>query len=252
MAVPPRYTCLSMPTGQERLSTPALHTCTRAHTHLRTRIHTPALHPPGAWLPCPSHMREMWESVGLNAPAKPEVTLVFASACGLKDVAAVSTQVRGMAFARLVELLKRVGTCASHPSGPPFTDLETATRMAQPTVFDGSPGNSPRPCPNNLPSNPSVMLQLARTCHRLFMCTVRELLLACGGYESKEVDGLVMCAFERPAAAAEWALALQLALLQVRGQVWKGKLRVHCCRQRVAQENVGGACMLALLKALAR
>ena len=46
------------------------------------------------------------------------------------------------------------------------------------------------------------------------MRIARELLLACGGYESKEVEGLVMCAFERPSAAAEWALALQLALLQ--------------------------------------
>ena len=49
---------------------------------------------PGAWLSCPSHIREMWEGCGLAAPSKPEVTLVFASPVGLKDVAALSTQVR--------------------------------------------------------------------------------------------------------------------------------------------------------------
>jgi hypothetical protein len=47
------------------------------------------------------------------------------------------------------------------------------------------------------------------------MAAVRELLLATGGYESKEVGGMVMAVFDRPAAALEWALALQLALLRV-------------------------------------
>jgi hypothetical protein len=45
---------------------------------------------------------------------------------------------------------------------------------------------------------------------------VREVLLALGGYESKEVDGQVMAAFHGPRQAVEWALALQCALLQVR------------------------------------
>jgi hypothetical protein len=41
------------------------------------------------------------------------------------------------------------------------------------------------------------------------------MLSACAGYESKEVAGLFMVAFHSAAAALEWALALQLALLQV-------------------------------------
>jgi hypothetical protein len=47
------------------------------------------------------------------------------------------------------------------------------------------------------------------------MSAVQELLVATGGYQSKEVAGMIMAAFDRPAAALEWALSLQLALLQV-------------------------------------
>ena len=57
---------------------------------------------------------------------------------------------------------------------------------------------------------------LARACRALFLRRARALLRAAGGYESKEVGagGALMAAFARPAAALQWALALQLALLE--------------------------------------
>jgi hypothetical protein len=58
-------------------------------------------------------------------------------------------------------------------------------------------------------------LQLAQLCIRIFNATLREVLLAVGGYESKENGGLSMLAFDSPAAALEWALTFQLALLEV-------------------------------------
>jgi len=48
---------------------------------------------PGAWVSCPSHMRELWEARGMSPPAKPKVTMVFAAAVGLKDIAAINTPV---------------------------------------------------------------------------------------------------------------------------------------------------------------
>lgn len=57
--------------------------------------------------------------------------------------------------------------------------------------------------------------QLARDAQVLFTTIVRESLLAYGGYESKETQGQVMAAFTSARAALEWALLLQLALLQV-------------------------------------
>jgi class 3 adenylate cyclase len=57
--------------------------------------------------------------------------------------------------------------------------------------------------------------QVADESRALFLCTARDLLSACGGYESKESRGCLMAAFPQPSAAAEWALALQLALLGV-------------------------------------
>lgn len=60
-----------------------------------------------------------------------------------------------------------------------------------------------------------VLLQLADEALALYNACVRETLSACGGYESKEVAGMFMAAFQGPAAALEWALALQLALLKV-------------------------------------
>jgi hypothetical protein len=56
---------------------------------------------------------------------------------------------------------------------------------------------------------------VAQSCRSIFTSVVREVLLALGGYESKEVDGQVMAAFHGPRQAVEWALALQCALLQV-------------------------------------
>ncbi|GBF89534.1 adenylate cyclase [Raphidocelis subcapitata] len=103
---------------------------------------------PGAFASCPSHMRSLWEARGQPAPPRPDVTMVFASAVGLKEMAAVNA---GM----------------------------------------------------------------SRTCHALFVRAARELLLLSGGYESKEVGGSLMAAFDRPSDALEWALALQLALLKV-------------------------------------
>ena len=49
----------------------------------------------------------------------------------------------------------------------------------------------------------------------MFLRTVRQLLQAFGGYESKESRGQIMAAFPSACAAAEWAMALQLALLEV-------------------------------------
>jgi hypothetical protein len=61
--------------------------------------HSPPAHaapPPlaGAWVSCPTHMRRMWELCGLPPPPKPEVTIVFATAVGLKEACAISTQVQ--------------------------------------------------------------------------------------------------------------------------------------------------------------
>lgn len=60
-----------------------------------------------------------------------------------------------------------------------------------------------------------AILQVAQACRSIFTSVVREVLLALGGYESKEVDGQVMATFHGPRQAVEWALALQCALLQV-------------------------------------
>lgn len=49
----------------------------------------------------------------------------------------------------------------------------------------------------------------------LFTSIVREVLLAMGGYESKEMDGQFMASFHGARQALEWSLALQCALLQV-------------------------------------
>lgn len=57
--------------------------------------------------------------------------------------------------------------------------------------------------------------EVYQACQSLFTSVVREVLLAVGGYESKEVGGQVLAAFGGPAQAVEWALALQCALLQV-------------------------------------
>jgi hypothetical protein len=59
------------------------------------------------------------------------------------------------------------------------------------------------------------ILQLCQLSVRIFNATVREVLLAVGGYEAKEVGGLALVAFNSPKVALEWALALQLALLMV-------------------------------------
>jgi hypothetical protein len=84
-----------------------------------------------------------------------------------------------------------------------------------------------------------MLLQLADEALALYNACVRETLSACGGYESKEVAGMFMAAFQGPAAALEWALALQLALLQV---PWP-RLLLECqagavvkgCKQQVSQ-----------------
>jgi hypothetical protein len=73
-----------------------------------------------------------------------------------------------------------------------------------------------------------LVLQVAQACRSTFTSVVREVLLALGGYESKEVDGQVMAAFHGPRQALEWALALQCALLQVRN-------RHSCQRERGAE-----------------
>lgn len=57
--------------------------------------------------------------------------------------------------------------------------------------------------------------EISQACQSLFTCVVREVLLAMGGYESKEVEGQVMAVFAEPRQAVEWALALQCALLHV-------------------------------------
>eukprot|EP00775_Hariotina_reticulata_P012225 gene12225-12363_t len=56
--------------------------------------------------------------------------------------------------------------------------------------------------------------QVAQACRVLFTSIVREVLLAMGGYESKEVDGQFMASFHGAQQALEWSLALQCALLQ--------------------------------------
>lgn len=50
----------------------------------------------------------------------------------------------------------------------------------------------------------------------MYTACVRETLSACNGYESKEVHGLFMVSFETAAAAVEWAVTLQLAMMKVR------------------------------------
>lgn len=69
--------------------------------------------------------------------------------------------------------------------------------------------------PHNLKDVAALGPDISRTCQSLFTSVVREVLLAVGGYESKEVAGQVMAAFAGPRQAVEWALALQCALLQV-------------------------------------
>jgi len=56
---------------------------------------------------------------------------------------------------------------------------------------------------------------VAQACRVLFTSIVREVLLAMGGYESKEMDGQFMASFHGARQALEWSLALQCALLQV-------------------------------------
>ncbi|DBA91536.1 TPA: hypothetical protein ACH3X1_003159 [Trebouxia sp. C0004] len=48
-----------------------------------------------------------------------------------------------------------------------------------------------------------------------FQSCVRTTLLLCNGYECQEKDGLFMIAFDKPWAAVEWAITLQLAMLKV-------------------------------------
>ena len=76
---------------------------------------------------------------------------------------------------------------------------------------------TPAECKNTQVHAPSC-LQLCQLSVRIFNATVREVLLAVGGYEAKEVGGLALVAFDSPKVALEWALALQLALLMVRAQ----------------------------------
>ena len=66
---------------------------------------------------------------------------------------------------------------------------------------------------------------------------MRETLSACSGYESKEVAGLFMVAFGSAAAALEWALALQLALLHV---PWP-QLLLECQAAGAVQGGAGEA-----------
>lgn len=76
----------------------------------------------------------------------------------------------------------------------------------------------------------------------MFMRVVRELLVAFGGYESKEVDGMVLATFKTPPAAAEWALALQLALLDV---PWPSGLSVLSATSTVVEPVHGPAALFS-------
>lgn len=55
---------------------------------------------------------------------------------------------------------------------------------------------------------------------------VRWTLLVAGGYECQEQEGNYMIAFDSPAAALEWALLVQEALMDVN---WSKQVRARPC-----------------------
>lgn len=61
----------------------------------------------------------------------------------------------------------------------------------------------------------AIQIELSKDMLALHNACVRETLTACGGYECKEINGNFMTAFPDPCTAIEWALTLQLALLQL-------------------------------------
>ena len=61
----------------------------------------------------------------------------------------------------------------------------------------------------------AIHIELSKDMLALHNACVRETLTACGGYECKEINGNFMTAFPDPCMAIEWALTLQLALLQL-------------------------------------
>ncbi|DBA93395.1 TPA: hypothetical protein ACH3X2_003664 [Trebouxia sp. C0005] len=67
-----------------------------------------------------------------------------------------------------------------------------------------------------------------------FQSCVRTTLLLCDGYECQEKDGLFMIAFDKPWAAVEWAITLQLAMLKVE---WSPLLELYELTAEVKDEN---------------
>jgi hypothetical protein len=78
---------------------------------------------------------------------------------------------------------------------------------------------------------------------QLFCSVVRATLSACEGYECQEKGGIFMLAFHDMRKGVEWALTLQLALMQVRAQSGCRQMLPPCCAYQL---------QLALMQVLAR